>query len=183
MSSSRSPLVPVLLVLAALALPAVARAQSPAGQDSLGSAVADTLRPISPTGAMLRSTVLPGWGQLYTGHPVKAVLGVGSAGWVLTSLLDSDRQVQDLVDRRDGTTDPALREELAGEIETWRNRRRTWIYWTAVTWLFWVTDAFVDAHLYHFDEIEPDFEASLAPTPGSPGLQLRLTLPIGPPRR
>ncbi len=172
-------LVLLVMVVAASSRPAGVRAQAAAPRDTAAAAAGDTLRMVSPTGAMLRSALLPGWGQLYTGHPIKAVVAVGSAGWVLSSLLDSGRQVRDLVDQRDGATDPAVREQLASEIETWRNRRRTWIYWTAVTWLFWVTDAFVDAHLYHFDEIEPDFEATVGPTAGSPGLRLQLTLPLG----
>ncbi|MFO7768173.1 MAG: DUF5683 domain-containing protein [bacterium] len=174
----RSARLPLALLLTAALLPAPAAAQD-AAADGMQAAAGDTLRPISPAGAMLRSALLPGWGQLYTDHPIKAAAALGSAGWVLSSLLESDRRVRDLVDERDGVTDPALRAGLASEIETRRDRRRTWIYWTAVTWLFWITDAFVDAHLYHFDEIEPDFEARVGPTPGSPGLQLCLTLPVG----
>jgi len=159
--------------------PGRAAGQLPAARDTVRSAPADTLRPVSPTGAMLRSALLPGWGQLYTDHPIKAVVAAGTAGWVLSSLLGSDSEVHDLVDERDGVSDPALRAQLASQIETWRNRRRTWIYWTAVTWLFWVVDAFVDAHLYHFDEIEPDFEARLAPGPGRAEVRFQLTLPLG----
>ncbi len=144
---------------------------SPAREDSTG-----TLRPSS---AMLRSALLPGWGQLYTGHPFKAAWVAAAGATFVTLTVRADARVGDLAARRSSTPDPADRSALEADIEAWRVERRRWLVWSATLWIYAVVDAYVDAQLHDFDAEEPRFRLSLgAPGPGSrtPSISLQVNL-------
>jgi len=127
----------------------------------------DTQRTIDPGRALLRSALLPGWGQFYVGKPVKGVVFTAGAASLLGLTFSCDSQVKDLVGRRDPGLTALERAALEGDIEHWRTRRRRWILWTAGLWLYNVADAFVDAHLADFEREEPRFEITPVPPPGA----------------
>ncbi|RKY59747.1 MAG: hypothetical protein DRP94_02640 [Candidatus Latescibacterota bacterium] len=85
--------------------------------------------PPSPEGALLRSAILPGWGQWANGHPVKGLM-LEVAEVVLAGM--------------------AWREWKAGH----PRRRNTFILWWLGARLYGMADAYVDAHLRGFDEGE-----------------------------
>jgi hypothetical protein len=121
----------------------------------------DSVRPIMPGGALLRSAIIPGWGQLYVGHPFKAALVAAAGATFVTLTVQADREVKDLAALR-GTTGGVLTgEALEDEIELWRSERRRWLLWSLGAWLYGMIDAFVDAHLHYFDQDEPDFKFTL----------------------
>ena len=108
----------------------------------------------SPTGAMLRSLFVPGWGQLYNGKWFKAlVIGGTEIGLVANAVYQNQMATK--------ANDPLERE--------WYIDNRNLSYWWLLgTILFSMADAYVDAHLYHFDEspnlsdrraFEPNFQA------------------------
>ena len=91
---------------------------------------------IDPEGALLRSMLLPGWGQWANGHPVKGVL-LAAAEVVLAGM--------------------ALREQHMIADPIWdphRKRRNTYMLWWLGVRLYGMADAYVDAHLSTFDEGE-----------------------------
>ena len=102
----------------------------------------------SPTGAALRSLVLPGWGQAYVGHPLKAVFYSGAAEGLIYGIYREHRLYR-FYDRRGDS-------ELAQAYQ--ENRNRLGWYLTAAVILASM-DAFVDAHLYRFD-VSPDLGLS-----------------------
>lgn len=127
-------------------VPLCAAAQPIAVADSSAARV-DSLRPRS---ALLRSALLPGWGQLYNGKPRKALLFAGSSAALLSlaaaehAALDKARSAQEHEDRT--------------------ARRNTRILFFAISATLAGIDAYVDAHLADFGDgwnvrAEPDGSA------------------------
>jgi hypothetical protein len=101
----------------------------------------------SPTGALLRSAVLPGWGQFYNDRPVKGlVLGsieLGLLGWLISEHIASE---------------DARRAEDDQSYQLHSQRRLDLIWYTSAAWLFGMMDAYVDAYLYSFSAENDVFE-------------------------
>jgi len=92
----------------------------------------------NPTGAMLRSMVVPGWGQWYNEKRFKAVVMMGAeAGLVIDAIVQNQL---------------AARSQQLYEREYYRNNRSLAIWWLGAVILFSMADAYVDAHLFDFDE-------------------------------
>lgn len=147
------------------------------------TAAVDTSRRVVPGSALLRSAVIPGWGQFYTKHPLKGGLMMVAQGTFIGMALRADGWVKDLTVERQAATDPSV---LENDIEWWRGERRRWILWAFGLWLYSMADAFVDAHLFNFDEIEPQFEISTQPpgaTSPTAGLWLGIRIKLGRPPR
>jgi hypothetical protein len=127
-----------------------------AAQDSLGVSRADsaaaapadtepaqpdtTIRrpPTSPTGAMLRSLVVPGWGQFHLGRKVTGGLFVVLEGVTLGMVLTKQSQLHEL--ERTG----------AEGIEDKRQEREDWLVLMAFNHLLSGLEAYVSGHLWGF---------------------------------
>lgn len=134
-------------------------------------AEADTLHRVIPGGALLRSAVLPGWGQFYTRHPLKGVLIMGVEAALIGYAVSADTKVKDF----------AAAGVSSDELDLWRNKRRKSILWAVGVWLYSMADAYVDAHLYDFDSNEPHFDIEPVPPPagyGSIGIWVGIKIPI-----
>lgn len=92
----------------------------------------------SPQGAMLRSLIFPGWGQWYNRHRLKAVVVFGAEVGLLANSIYLNQKCQ--------TSQTTL------EREFYINNRNLSNWWLLGVILFSMADAFVDAHLYRFDE-------------------------------
>jgi len=116
--------------------------------DTLKTVVADSLarKAKNPTGAMLRSIIFPGWGQWYNGKHFKAVLVFGAEAGIIANTIRQNQKVQ------------ASKSDL--EREFYLENRRLSNWWLAGAILLSTIDAYVDAHLYHFDE-SPNLGAGL----------------------
>ena len=150
------------------------------------TAAVDTSRRVVPGSALLRSAVIPGWGQFYTKHPLKGGLMMAAQGTFIGMALRADGRVKDLTVERQAATDQAVLGVFEGDIEWWRGERRRWILWAFGLWLYSMADAFVDAHLFNFDEIEPQFEISTQPpgaTSPTAGLWLGIRIKLWRPPR
>jgi len=113
--------------------------------DSLTSN-SDTLKTSvkSPTGAMIRSIIFPGWGQLYNKKYFKAVLAFGAeVGLLANSIYLNQKYV-------------ASKTELDREFYVNNRNLSNWYLLGVI--LFSMADAFVDAHLSDFDE-SPDLSS------------------------
>jgi hypothetical protein len=102
---------------------------------------------------MLRSAVLPGWGQVYNDRPLKGVI-LGSAelgllAWLLVEHSLAERARDDF--RRTGN--PFYEDSY----ELHSARRLDLIWYTSAAWLYGILDAYVDAHLYGFHRENSDF--------------------------
>ena len=95
----------------------------------------------SPMGAMLRSIAVPGWGQLYNGKWFKAILVCGTeVGLIVNAVYQNQMAVQS---------------KIPLEREWYQDNRNRSVWWLLAAILFSMADAYVDAHLYDFDE-SPD---------------------------
>lgn len=92
----------------------------------------------SPQGAMLRSLIFPGWGQWYNGHRLKAVVVFGAEVGLLANSIYLNQKCQ--------------ASQTTLEREFYINNRNLSNWWLLGVILFSMADAFVDAHLYRFDE-------------------------------
>lgn len=159
-----------MALLLLLLAPRTAVAAEPGMTDST---LTDTLP--SPRGALLRSILLPGWGQLYVGKPVKAAFfgatTAGLLGWVVAEQRDLAQLVDQLDELR--TQDPASPRIPALEAahQDQAARRNTRILFLALATTFAALDAYVDAHLAGFDAAENYL--ALEPRPGGALLCLR----------
>ncbi|HEY6436991.1 MAG TPA: DUF5683 domain-containing protein [Ignavibacteriaceae bacterium] len=106
----------------------------------------------SPWGAVLRSAVLPGFGQFYNESywKIPVIWGAGAlliSGWVYNNNLYNDNK--DLYTNT-GQSLYQYRRDF------YRNQRDNFTIYLAVLYILNMLDAYVDAHLYDFT-VEEDF--------------------------
>ena len=95
---------------------------------------------------MLRSGVVPGWGQVVNHKWIKAVVVVGGEGLLISKALDEYHKEQDAANIGD-----ALGKD------SHYNLKVNYIWWAIAAHLLQMTDAYVDAHLASFDsDFGPD---------------------------
>ncbi len=139
------------------------------------AAASDTGRVITPSGALLRSAILPGWGQIYNGYTVKGVAMMLADVTIIGLAIHADSRVRDLAV-------PGRDEQAEEDLAFWRKRREKRILLSVGFILYSMADAFVDAHLIDFRDNETRFEVEVEPPPGRgypPDLRLTLTIPFG----
>ena len=100
-----------------------------------GSSTEATTLP-SAHGALLRSAVLPGWGQFYNGHPVKGLFFGAASATALTSVVIEHRRI------RSAPTPEEHQDRTA--------RRNSRLLYFALSVALAAIDAYVDAHLADF---------------------------------
>ncbi|HFE63780.1 MAG TPA: hypothetical protein ENK14_05090 [Caldithrix sp.] len=88
----------------------------------------------SPMGAVFRSAVLPGWGQVYTGHYLKAPVALATNAFLLHHIF--------WYHHRWRTTKNA----------DFQGKRNLYTWYFSLAYLLTMVDAYVDAYLYKFDE-------------------------------
>ena len=124
----------------------------------------------SPMGALLRSAVFPGWGQLYNRKYLKATLIFGAeTTFLILMAIEWDRmnQHKKLFDSLPLGDDKNWEYE---QYEFYKDRKNLFLWSALATIFISMFDAYVDAHLYTFDkemdrigiEIEPRFEEEIS---------------------
>ncbi len=100
----------------------------------------------NPQGALIRSLVLPGWGQFYNEKPTKGLLyGVVELGLLGVVFYENDK------------SENAREMYQETGLVYWQNSydfhsslRRDFIWYTAGAWVVGLLDAYVDAYLFSF---------------------------------
>ncbi len=137
-----------------------------------GAARSDSSHVVTPGGALLRSAILPGWGQIYTGHKVKGVAMIIADATIIGLAIHADTRVKDLA--------VPGGDQLV--LEEWRNKRENRILLAVGLILYSMADAFVDAHFHDFDSDDARFGVEVEPPPGNglaPGIRISLAFPLG----
>jgi hypothetical protein len=138
------------------------------GAEVLAAVPSEDVLPKNPRNAAIRAFLIPGWGQVYTGHPIRGVFFAVSE---VVFLVYARKKQQDVEDTRDeinadreaffaDTTlpeDPATQEQLylqtqrasqlLGDLEYHRARRADFYAWAGASVLFAAVDAYVSAQL------------------------------------
>ena len=109
----------------------------------------------SPTGAILRSAVIPGWGQFYNESYWKIPVVWGFLGyfgyiWVKNHELYWDNKklfIESLA------TDPTgyMGSNYKSNRDFYRNQRDEFAVYFAITYVLTIVDAYVDSHLFDFN--------------------------------
>ena len=112
----------------------------------------------SPFKVMMRSAVLPGWGQVYNGKLLKAGVVVAGEGFLVYKALSELSKENDAV-QRIGETDPGTPEndQAIEDRESHMNQKINYIWWAVAVHLLQMADAYVDANLSDWSaEVGPD---------------------------
>lgn len=106
----------------------------------------------SPWGAVLRSAVLPGWGQVYNESYWKVPVFLGIGGWFVYNFMWNDDRYQEnrlAYIRTNNLVDRSQR-------DFYRDQRDEFAIYLGLTYLAMLVDAYVDAQLYDFSVDEDD---------------------------
>lgn len=120
---------------------------------------ADSLHSPTPRGALIRSALVPGWGQYCNGRPLKAVLFATGAAGFLGKAVAEQHGLNRAADA--GRSDQELQDRAA--------RRNTWVLCLLATSTLAGLDAYVDAQLAHFE-----IAAQVRAGPGMALVELRV---------
>jgi hypothetical protein len=136
-----------------------AAAQQSAQKDSVRkpqSGVSDTgfVMQKSPLGAVLRSAVIPGFGQFYNESYWKLPVILGVTAYLLSGYFDQNSLFATYRDRYAASisvTQPSGELQWKLYREFYRDQRDTFAWWLVAVYFIQIADAFVDAHLFDFD--------------------------------
>ena len=127
-------------------------AESIKAQDVLGFqnneySVSDTLsmQYKSPKGAMIRSAILPGWGQVYNNKFLKALVYMGGEVYFVIKYIELDDELKNLRIDFEKTGQVLINQK---DLEDKEHERNGWGWFFTAGYLLAIGDAFVDAHLY-----------------------------------
>ena len=127
----------------------------------------------SPTGALFRSMIIPGWGQAYTGKWLKALIYFGSDVGMRYGAYHQNRLYQENLDYSKHQKSEYIRLQYEDAADFYRNDRNRLIWWTAGLTLLSMFDAYVEGHLYDY-RIDP----TVGITQGSQSITLGISLTI-----
>jgi hypothetical protein len=130
----------------------------------------------NPTGALFRSALIPGWGQVYNKKYVKAgVIALGE-GYLIYGISndwnDADRYERNFR----SASDAAIKAREFNNFEEARDSRNLKMWILATVIFYSMFDAYVDAHLADFNQSDKAYEVFV--TPKNDGVQLVLSLEI-----
>ena len=132
-----------------------------AQQDS--TAVADTTNSSeqfvmqkSPWGAVLRSAIIPGWGQIYNESYWKVPVVWGTMGWFVYVWIDNNNKYKDYKNLylQYGTNSNY---DYKKARDFYRDQRDQFAIYMVLTYFLNLVDAYVDAHLFDFSVEENYF--------------------------
>lgn len=116
----------------------------------------------SPWGAVLRSSVLPGWGQIYNQSYWKAPIIWGAIGWFSYNWVFNNRNYQNYKNLYANSVLSGQENFLYKRIrDFYRDQRDLFAIYLGLTYLLNMVDAYVDAHLYNFDILTSNNEIKL----------------------
>jgi Family of unknown function (DUF5683) len=107
----------------------------------------------SPAGAVLMSPLFPGWGQLYAENGWRGALAYGSQMWFWSRMLTRDRRAVRAREFANTFESDSANYDLYNAIaeENWE-QMRDYAWWSGAAMLIISLDAYVGAHLFHFDD-------------------------------
>jgi len=136
--------VKVILLVVVLISPVVAQQKT----DKVNSESKDSVFVMqkSPWGAILRSAVAPGWGQIYNESYYKAPIIWGLSAWLVYSWIQNNKNYNQFADSY--LINPNLYNQSNRDF--YRDQRDLFSLYIGLTYLLNLVDAYVDAHLFDF---------------------------------
>lgn len=134
----------------------VARPITVVGADTVSRTLASGRRPWpdQPRFVMLRSLLIPGWGQVHNRAWLKAVGVAGAEGWIVSALLEDNRVLNRLLGEIDAAAADSDEERHNDAVNRYNARLdasigRQWLLGGVLAYA--LVDAYVDAHFRDFD--------------------------------
>ena len=114
----------------------------------------DEPRLVSPIGAVIRSAVLPGWGQFYIRSYVRGGISIVGLGSSLTGALIAQQSFQEIYNNdyaKVATINPKSEEAIFQykRANEQFKLRQFFLYAAAGIWAYSIIDAYVGAHFYN----------------------------------
>jgi hypothetical protein len=126
---------------------------------------ADSLKWQSPTVALFKSLLIPGWGQLSNRQYIKAGIAVGLETTLIGAVIHHARKASDAKKAYENPPDTAVATAflLYKRYDDAREKRNLYS-WFAGAAIFWsMFDAYVDAHLAKFPKYNQGLSIQIAP--------------------
>lgn len=127
----------------------------------------------SPTGAMLRSAVLPGWGQFYNESYWKIPIIWGLSAWFISAWIRQNKNYKHYSDLYNNslleTSNNQYKDSYKRVRNAYRDDRDLFAIYLGLTYFLNIIDAYVDAHLF-------DFNVGVNNFTQTPELQIKLKL-------
>jgi hypothetical protein len=147
--------------------PAPGQAPSPGGAQEAGAEALVDSSTVGRRGGfnrpfwvMMRSAVVPGWGQLHNGSWLKALVFGGAQCAFIYGFYNEDRLAEDAAEL--ALHYPELGPEYREISSDHRAKKKDYIWWGAFATILSLGDAYVDAHLNRFDvEFRPEDSSML----------------------
>ncbi len=159
-----------------LATAAAAQVSEPTGRDGLGprsaaaslpgedeAAGADHGFKTGPAQSLLASAAYPGLGQILNETDRKAAVIGGVEAFLIARLVLEDRWTRHSFRLYNETGKNVYFEEYSKHFDT----RQTLLWWAVVAALYGIADAYVDAHLVGFEDLQPDPMDAWSDVPGA----------------
>lgn len=107
----------------------------------------------SPWGAVLRSAVIPGWGQIYNHSYYKAPIVWGVSAWLVYNWIQNNNQYKNYQRQYINLQQvypPTQITEYKRVRDEYRDQRDLFSIYMGITYVLTLVDAYVDAHLFDF---------------------------------
>lgn len=101
----------------------------------------------SPTIALFKSMLVPGWGQLGNHKYIKALFFIGLESWFIGSVIHYSRDASHWLDLYESTDNIDQKRVYYGLYQVERDDRNKFTWFTAITIFVSMFDAYIDAHL------------------------------------
>ena len=109
----------------------------------------------SPWGAVGRSAILPGWGQLYNESYWKIPVVWGVLGWFTYLYVENNNLYKEYGDLYSESLENGIGNSYYRSArDTYRDERDKYALILGLSYLLNLVDAYVDAHLFDFDVTE-----------------------------
>lgn len=122
----------------------------------------------STWGALIRSFVLPGWGQYYVESYWKVPIFLGATGFLVYLIIDNNNKYQDYqrqydeLKAQETNTNSFQLQLLKTKKEFYRDNRDMSAFYMLGVYILAAIDAYSDAHLYDFN-VNDDLSLSVRP--------------------
>ena len=119
----------------------------------------------SPKGAMIRSAIFPGWGQVYNNKYLKALVYLGGESYFIYRYSVINKDVNKL--KNDNATEDKIKNK--------EHLRNGWAWLFSAGYLLALGDAYVDAHLHGLYS-DNKLSVGFKPIDRSRSLQMQINL-------
>jgi hypothetical protein len=130
-----------------------------------------------PTGALLRSAFVPGWGQYYNKKYIKGTIIAAAETYLIVGVVTNWRDANKHKKNFQGSDSLEYKASEFSKFEHSRDQRNIRMWLLAAGIFYSMFDAYVDAQLWDFKQTDKSFDVYVEPVKNN-GLYAGLTIKI-----